>query len=129
MPSSSGSGSGSAGGAGGGAGPHQSWSRVFRLLRDLGKKYTETIAATIPVVTEPVVQEEVIPEPIKAEPMDDDKDGVLNKFDKCPNTSAGVKVNKDGCFEVVNLNINFDNDSVQIKDQYMKNYLSYPCKK
>ena len=52
--------------------------------------------------------------------MDDDKDGVLNKFDKCPNTSPGVKVNKDGCFETVNLNINFDNNSVQIKDQYMK---------
>src|SRR5437773_1254909 len=28
---------------------------------------------------------------------DDDKDGVPNAADKCPNTTAGVKVNADGC--------------------------------
>ena len=94
---------------------------TFGLALPLGKKYSETIAATIPVVSEPIVQETPVEEPIKAQPMDDDKDGVFNKFDKCPNTSAGVKVNKDGCFETVNLNINFDNNSVEIKDQYMKN--------
>ena len=98
---------------------------TFGLALPLGKRYTETIAATIPVVSEPVIEKEIRPTPIKAEPMDDDKDGVLNKFDKCPNTSPGVKVNKDGCFETVNLNINFDNNSVQIKDQYMKNIESF----
>lgn len=93
---------------------------TFGLALPLGKKYSETIAATVPVVGEAVMEESIV-EPIKAAPMDDDKDGVLNQFDKCPNTSPGVKVNKDGCFETVNLNINFDNNSVQIKDQYMKN--------
>ncbi len=28
---------------------------------------------------------------------DSDKDGVVNKLDKCPNTPAGVKVDSDGC--------------------------------
>ena len=93
---------------------------TFGLALPLGKKYSETIAATVPVINEPIMEEEPTV-PVKAEPMDDDKDGVLNQFDKCPNTSPGVKVNKDGCFEVVNLNINFDNNSVEIKDQYMKN--------
>jgi OOP family OmpA-OmpF porin len=94
---------------------------TFGLALPLGKKYSETIAATVPVINEPVIEKETIEEPIKAAPRDDDKDGVLNQFDKCPNTSPGVKVNKDGCFEVVNLNINFDNNSVEIKDQYMQN--------
>ena len=94
---------------------------TFGLALPLCKKYTETIAAKMPVINEPLVEESPVEEPIKAEPMDDDKDGVLNQFDKCPNTSAGVKVNKDGCFETVNLNVNFDNNSVQIKNQYMQN--------
>jgi OmpA-OmpF porin, OOP family len=94
---------------------------TFGLALPLGKKYSETIAATIPVINEAIVEETPVKEPIKAAPMDDDKDGVLNQFDKCPNTSLGVKVNKDGCFETVNLNVNFDNNSVQIKNQYMQN--------
>ena len=61
------------------------------------------------------------PEPKPVVIGDDDKDGVLNNLDKCPNTSAGIKVNKDGCVEVVNLNINFDNNSAEIKNQYRKN--------
>jgi OmpA-OmpF porin, OOP family len=95
------------------------------LAMPLGKRYSETIAATVPVVSEPKKIIEVANEPIKPLPMDDDKDGVLNQFDKCPNTSPGVKVDKDGCFEVVNLNINFDNNSVQIKNKYMKNIESF----
>ncbi|WP_368029474.1 OmpA family protein [Arcobacter sp. s6] len=98
---------------------------TFGLALPLGKKYSESITATVPVVNDPIVEEAPVEKSIKPQPMDDDKDGVLNQFDKCPNTSAGVKVNKDGCFETVNLNINFDNNSVQIKDQYMKNLQSF----
>lgn len=32
-----------------------------------------------------------------AAPLDSDNDGVLNPADKCPNTPAGVAVDKDGC--------------------------------
>jgi OOP family OmpA-OmpF porin len=98
---------------------------TFGLALPLGKKYSETIAPTVPVIIdEPEIVEPVV-EPIKAQPMDDDKDGVLNKFDKCPDTSPGVKVNKDGCVEILDLNINFDNNSVKIKDQYMNNLESF----
>lgn len=33
----------------------------------------------------------------KAKPKDDDKDGVINKLDKCPTTKAGYKVDMLGC--------------------------------
>ena len=39
-------------------------------------------------------------------PADDDKDGVANKRDKCPNTPAGVTVDAKGC------PVDFDNDGV-----------------
>ncbi|RQO30531.1 hypothetical protein DBR32_13285 [Taibaiella sp. KBW10] len=36
----------------------------------------------------------MLPDPVLA---DDDKDGVANQFDKCPDTQAGVKVDATGC--------------------------------
>jgi len=47
---------------------------------------------------------------------DDDNDGVLNANDKCPNTPAGDIVDKDGCTRIVNLHINFGNNSAKIDD-------------
>jgi len=43
-------------------------------------------------------------EPVKV--IDSDGDGVVDSMDKCPNTPAGVKVNKNGCA------IDSDNDGV-----------------
>jgi OOP family OmpA-OmpF porin len=113
------------------------------LAMPLGKKNSDVVAAKIPVVAqaaEPIDgdddndgvlnSKDLCPETAPGARVDingceikndDDKDGVLNNFDKCPNTSAGIKVNKDGCVEIVNLNINFDNDSAEIKNQYRKN--------
>ena len=92
------------------------------LAMPLGKRSQEAIVATVPVVTEEIVE----PLPVVIEEkapavQDDDYDGVINKLDKCPNTSTGIKVNKDGCVEIVNLNINFDNNSAEIKNEYRKN--------
>lgn len=69
-----------------------------------------------------IEQKSVAPEPVKEEPVpviapvivaapviidgDDDKDGVLNSKDSCPNTPAGVTVNAKGC------NVDNDNDGV-----------------
>ncbi|DAB28823.1 MAG: hypothetical protein A2513_11425 [Sulfurimonas sp. RIFOXYD12_FULL_33_39] len=63
---------------------------------------------------------------------DDDKDGVLNSVDKCPNTKAGAKVDANGC-EIalakvietqakacppkINLHINFKFDSAVIDEE------------
>jgi len=46
--------------------------------------------------------------------LDDDQDGVLNSDDICPNTPLGDKVNSDGCPTLVNLHINFENNSANI---------------
>ncbi|MDF1877397.1 OmpA family protein [Sulfurimonas sp. SAG-AH-194-L11] len=47
--------------------------------------------------------------------VDTDGDGVLNTDDICPSTIAGEAVNSDGCPKTVPLNINFENNSDQIK--------------
>lgn len=56
-----------------------------------------------------------VPKPVDG---DDDKDGVPNSIDKCPNTPAGHKVDSDGCSKLVNLHVNFDTASYKIKDTY-----------
>ncbi|MBD3796807.1 MAG: OmpA family protein, partial [Campylobacterales bacterium] len=46
---------------------------------------------------------------------DTDKDGVVNAKDICPNTPMGAEVNNDGCPKEVKLNINFETNSADIK--------------
>lgn len=84
----------------------------------LGKTYKNNdIVATVPVVEEPkAALVEEAPTPIITN--DDDRDGVINSLDKCPNTSPGVKVNKDGCVDTVDLKINFDTNSANVKSSY-----------
>ncbi len=52
--------------------------------------------------------------------LDDDKDGVNNCIDKCPDTLPGLAVDADGCpiDDIVTLKINFDFDKSDIKPQY-----------
>jgi len=58
----------------------------------------EEVVAVVPVVAPPVV--------VAVIDGDDDKDGVLNSLDKCPNSQIGIKVDTQGC------NIDDDNDGV-----------------
>ena len=53
--------------------------------------------------------------------IDMDGDGVENAFDKCPDTPKGNKVNEDGCPKVVNLHINFENNSAEVDAASMEN--------
>ena len=54
--------------------------------------------------------------------LDSDGDGVPDNLDKCPNTSAGAKVDKDGCPIVecksVTLSITFDTGKAVIKESH-----------
>ncbi|GAB6074479.1 OmpA family protein [Nautilia lithotrophica] len=52
-------------------------------------------------------------------PVDSDGDGVADYLDKCPNTPNGVKVDKKGCALVFNFDITFDNNSAEIKPEFM----------
>lgn len=90
------------------------------LAMPLGKKDIDDIKPKIPLVQEEKEIKEIIEEKPEILPKneDNDGDGVYNKFDKCPNTTKDVKVNTDGCVETINLNINFDNNSADIKNTY-----------
>lgn len=67
-----------------------------------------------------LVEEETIiveePAPVVM-PKDDDKDGVLNENDKCPNSDPSDIVDKNGCEQRVNLEVNFGFDSAKITNK------------
>ncbi len=68
-----------------------------------------------------IAQEEAAPTPVPVD-GDDDRDGVPNSRDKCPNTRSGATVDADGCEIVENLTINllveeFDFDSAVLKPE------------
>ena len=74
------------------------------------------VAKAAPVVEKPAPVVEK-PAPVAA-PKDSDNDGVIDSLDQCPNTMAKAKVDSVGCMTLVNLNINFDNNSSVIKNSY-----------
>lgn len=100
------------------------WDNNLALLAGVGFAFGAKEQPKAPAVEEPkpAVKEEVKPTPVAAPvaPVDgdDDNDGVKNSVDKCPNTPAGHKVDKDGCSVLVNLKVNFDHDSSVVKNQY-----------
>jgi OOP family OmpA-OmpF porin len=49
--------------------------------------------------------------------IDSDKDGVVDSLDKCPNTPLYQKVNADGCAEKIELKVNFDYNSANIRNE------------
>lgn len=78
-------------------------------------------AAVAPVALAPVVKP--APAPVAA-PADDDKDGVVNSLDKCPNTPAGVVVDATGCPKMLTetvtkeLHVLFDTNKSVVKPGY-----------
>ncbi len=68
---------------------------------------------------------------VKKVDNDTDKDGILNKDDICPNTPAGEEVNSDGCPLTLNLDINFENNSADIKAEsfpHLEKYATFLMK-
>ena len=51
---------------------------------------------------------------IKKPNPDNDGDGVLNEFDRCPNTSKDFQVDKFGCPKTATLHINFPPDEYKV---------------
>jgi OOP family OmpA-OmpF porin len=49
---------------------------------------------------------------------DSDGDGVIDKFDKCPNTPKGMAVDHNGCPIIATLRINFDFNKADVKKIY-----------
>ncbi|MGE4462232.1 MAG: TolC family outer membrane protein [Arcobacter sp.] len=65
--------------------------------------------------------------PKKAEKviLDDDKDGVINELDKCPNTPAGYTVDENGCTNKINLEVLFENNSAVVKEDTKEKVLAF----
>jgi len=80
-------------------------------------------AAPAPVAPPPPVVAAPAPAPVVAPPppppADSDGDGVPDSLDKCPNTPHGDKVDAEGCSLAMNLQVNFETNSADIKsDSY-----------
>ncbi len=58
-------------------------------------------------------------------PLDSDHDGVIDSLDKCPNTPAGLKVDKNGCPIEITLRLNFDTNKAVIKPEYAQKLQKY----
>lgn len=57
--------------------------------------------------------------------LDDDKDGVINELDKCPNTPAGYTVDENGCTNKINLEVLFENNSAVVKEDTKEKVLAF----
>ena len=57
--------------------------------------------------------------------LDDDKDGVINELDKCPNTPAGYTVDTNGCTNKINLEVLFENNSSVVKEDTKEKVLAF----
>jgi OOP family OmpA-OmpF porin len=95
----------------------------------LGLRYTfGRAAAPAPVVAPPAPPAATPPPPPPPPPAaaprptpppvadtDSDRDGVVDRLDRCPDTPLGDKVDSNGCSLTMNLHINFDHNSAVIK--------------
>jgi len=83
-------------------------------------KTKKSKAVTIKTVCKPkvIVKKVYITKKIKEKIKDSDGDGVIDKFDKCPNTPKDLLVNHEGCPLITTLRFNFDFNSAKIKKIY-----------
>jgi len=66
------------------------------------------------------LQREEVPVEMLLFPNDDDKDGVVNKKDKCPDSNLAYEVDEDGCTIQYTLHVKFAFDSSKLKGDSMK---------
>ena len=57
--------------------------------------------------------------------LDSDKDGVIDLYDKCPNTMTGFKVDNQGCPLNYTFKVQFDVDKDIVKDVYTQNLTKF----
>jgi len=66
-----------------------------------------------------------VPKKVEKVILDDDKDGVINELDKCPNTPAGYTVDENGCTNKINLEVLFENNSAVVKEDTKEKVLAF----
>lgn len=90
----------------------------------IGKKVEQTEYKPQPVAPKPALVVKAEPKPKaapkkKITPKDDDKDGVYNSIDQCPETPAGKVVDAKGCMKLVRLHVKFAFDKADVQSSYM----------
>ena len=66
-----------------------------------------------------------VPKSVEKPVLDDDKDGVINELDQCPNTAPGYTVDEQGCTNKINLEVLFEKDSAKIKEDTKEKVLAF----
>jgi OOP family OmpA-OmpF porin len=65
-----------------------------------------------------IYKEKIVYKKIEEKVKDSDKDGVIDKFDKCPYTPKGMAVDHNGCPILATLRIDFDFNKADVKKIY-----------
>lgn len=93
------------------------YDRTFLETELFDASLNNVVAVALYVPKTSKVEEKVI--------LDDDKDGVINELDKCPNTPAGHTVDANGCSKTINLEVLFKNDSADILEDTKEKVLAF----
>lgn len=93
------------------------WDNNLALLAGINFAFGQKAQKEAPIQEEPKVEAVVVAK-TESKPVDgdDDKDGVLNSVDKCPDTPAGHVVDSQGCTKRVNLHVNFETASYTVDE-------------
>lgn len=87
---------------------------TFAFGKSSNDKIVEEIKEVKKVVEEK--KEEVKEEKVVL--LDDDKDGIYNRYDKCLNSPTNANVDLNGCTKSVDLKVNFKSDSDEMNEDY-----------
>jgi len=80
------------------------------------------------MLAEPVAEEKVEKEQSNSQDevaKDDDNDGIINKKDKCPNTSSDFMVDGYGCPQTMVLKINFPSGEAKVTDEVIQDVKNF----
>lgn len=102
-------------------------NRLFlETRRTIDKDINDVVAVTLYVPKKDVAEEENQEnQSTQSAILDDDKDGVANELDMCPNTPLGYAVDEKGCSVKINLQALFFNDSSVIKQDSQAKILAF----
>ena len=93
---------------------------TFSYIAKNGLLLAGLLSTSLCIASEPLYDSTALPANI----ADDDKDGVINVRDFCPDTALGAKVDNDGCptqsthLQSINLEVLFDTGKYDVKPIY-----------
>lgn len=101
------------------------FDRYYLETNRSDKKLNDVTAVALYVPKAKIAQVTQVANTPKVVDGDDDKDGVLNSQDRCPNTPAGYSVDEYGCTKTINLEVLFENNSAIVVDSSKDKVLAF----